>query len=83
MYLIRARLTWPARAGNAEFPARRIGRLLGHRDHSTVLHGVAVFTAWLASRRPEDASLRHTVRALDATLDASDEDRDHARQWAA
>jgi len=83
MYLMRARLTWPARARNVEFPARRIGRLLGHRDHSTVLHGVAVIVARLTSSRPEDASLRHTVRALDATLDASDEDRDHARQWAA
>ncbi len=71
------------RARNAAFPARRIGRLLGHRDHSTVLHGVAVIAARLASGRPEDASLRHMVHALDATLDASDEDREHARHRAA
>jgi len=34
-----------------------------------VLHGVAVIAARLASGRQEDASLRHMVRALDATLD--------------
>ncbi|MCA1599307.1 MAG: hypothetical protein LC769_09900, partial [Chloroflexi bacterium] len=83
MYLMRARLTWPTPTRNAEFPARRIGRLLGHRDHSTVLHGVAVIVARLVTGGPEDACLRQIVSALDATLDASDEDREHARQWAA
>ncbi len=71
MYLMRTRLLWPMPTRNREFPTARIGRLLGHRDHSTVLHGVAVIAARLASGRQEDASLRHMVRAIDATLDGA------------
>ena len=74
MWLMRTRLTWPLPTRNRAFPCARIGRLLGGRDHSTALHGVAVIAARLASGRPEDASLRHRVRALGAALDATDED---------
>ncbi len=71
MYLMRTRLTWPLPTRDAAFPSKRIGRLLGHRDHSTVLHGAAVIAARLVSGRPEDASLRQMVRALGVTLDAT------------
>jgi chromosomal replication initiation ATPase DnaA len=71
MYLMRTRLTWPLPTRDAAFPSKRIGRLLGHRDHSTVLHGAAVIAARLVSGRQEDASLRHMVRAIDATLDGT------------
>jgi len=71
MYFMRTRLTWPTPTRNAAFPCDRIGRLLGHRDHSTVLHGVAVIAARLASGREDDAALRHLVDALAATLDAT------------
>jgi len=54
-------------ARDAEFPARRIG----HRDHSTVLHGVAVIAARLDSGRQGDVYLRHMVRSIGATLDAT------------
>jgi len=81
MWLMRTRLTWPLPTRNAAFPSERIGRLLGHRDHSTVLHGAAVIAARLVSGRPEDASLRQMVRALGAALDATDED-DTRRQAA-
>jgi len=81
MWLMRTRLTWPLPTRNAAFPSERIGRLLGHRDHSTVLHGVAVIAARLASGRGEDASLRQMVRAIGAALDATDED-DTRRQAA-
>ncbi len=81
MWLMRTRLTWPLSTRNRAFPCARIGRLLGHRDHSTVLHGAAVIAARLASGRPEDASLRHRVRAPGAALDATDED-DTRRQAA-
>jgi len=74
MYLMRTRLTWPIPMGNRELPCERIGWLLSHRDHSTVLHGATVIAARLDSDRPEDASLRHRVRALGATLDAIYED---------
>ncbi len=83
MYLMRTRLTWPLPTRNGAFPATRIGRLLGGRDHSTVLHGVAVIAARLASGRGEDASLRQMVRALGATLDATDEGEGVPRQRAA
>ncbi len=81
MYLMRTRLTWPLPTRNGAFPSERIGRLLGHRDHSTVLHGAAVIAARLASGRGEDAALRQMVRALGAALDATDED-DTRRQAA-
>jgi chromosomal replication initiation ATPase DnaA len=81
MYLMRTRLTWPLSTRNGAFPSERIGRLLGHRDHSTVLHGAAVIAARLASGRGEDAALRQMVRALGAALDATDED-DTRRQAA-
>jgi len=71
MYLMRTRLTWPLPTRNGAFPATRIGQMLGGRDHSTVLHGVAVIAARLASGRPEDASLRQMVRAIGVTLDAT------------
>jgi len=71
MYLMRTRLLWPMPTRNRAFPTGRIGRLLGHRDHSTVLHGVTVIAARLASGRQEDASLRHMVRAIDVTLDGA------------
>jgi len=83
MWLMRTRLTWPTPIRNAAFPSERIGRLLGHRDHSTVLHGVAVIAARLVTGRPEDACLRQMVRAIGATLDATDEGEDVARQRAA
>ncbi len=71
MYLIRTRLTWPLPTRNGAFPAARIGRLLGGRDHSTVMHGVAVIAARLVSGQADDAALRHVVDALAATLDAT------------
>jgi len=83
MYLMRTRLLWPTPTRNAVFPSERIGRLLGHRDHSTVLHGVAVIAARLVTGRPEDACLRQMVRAIGATLDATYEGEDVPRQRAA
>ncbi len=79
MYLMRTRLLWPTPTRNAAFPSERIGRLLGHRDHSTVLHGVAVIAARLVTDRPEDASLRQIVNALGTALDATDEDATRRR----
>jgi len=83
MWLMRTRLTWPLPTRNRAFPCVRIGRLLGHRDHSTVLHGVSVIAARLTSGRGEDASLRQMVRAIGATLDATYEGEDVPRQRAA
>jgi len=65
----------------ATVPLTRIGRLLGHRDHATVLHGVVVIAARLASGRLEDASLRQMVCAIGTALDATD--KGDARQQAA
>jgi len=48
-----------------------------------VLHGVAVIAARLASGRQEDAYLRHMVRALNATLDATYETEGLPHQQAA
>jgi len=45
MRLMRTRLLWPLPTRNRAFPATRIGWLLGGRDHSIVMHGVAVITA--------------------------------------
>ncbi len=74
MYLIRVDLCWPlgtgARARNERFPAQRIGRLLGGRDHATVLHGVGAIAARLAG----DHTLRYMVRSIRATRDATYED---------
>ncbi len=83
MYLMRLRLRWPLPARTTAFPCTRIGRLLGGRDHSTVLHGVALITVRLASGRQEDASLRQIVRALGATLDATYEAKGLPPQRAA
>ncbi len=83
MYLMRTRLLWPTPTRNAAFPSERIGRLLGHRDHSTVLHGVAVIAARLVTDHSEDACLRQIVNALGAALDAIDEGRTHAHRRAA
>ncbi len=54
MWLMWTRLTWPLLTRNRAFPCTRIGRLLGHRDHATVLHGGAVIAAWLASAESGD-----------------------------
>ena len=83
MYLMRTRLTWPLPTRNGAFPATRIGRLLGGRDHSTVLHDVAVIAARLSSGREDDAALRPLVDALAATLDAVDEGAATPRRQAA
>ena len=83
MWLMRTRLTWPLPTRDRAFPCVRIGRLLGHRDHSRVLHGVAVIAVRLASGRQEDAYLRHMVRDLAATLDATYEVEEAPHQQAA
>jgi len=83
MYLMRTRLTWPRPPRNGSFPATRIGRLLGGRDHSTVMHGVAVIAARLSSGREDDVALRHLVDALAATLGAADEGAELLRRHAA
>ncbi len=56
MWLMRTRLTWPLPTRNRAFPCARIGQLLGGRDHSTALHGVAVIAARLASGRGDHPS---------------------------
>jgi len=56
MYLMRTRLTWPTPGRDVAFPSERIGRLLGHRDHSTVLHGPAVIRG-AAGQRPTGGRL--------------------------
>lgn len=61
---MRPRLLWPMPTSNRAFPIERIDRLLGHRDHSPVLHGVVGIAAHLASSRQEDASLGQMVRAI-------------------
>jgi len=83
MYLRRTRLTWPRPTRNGAFPAARIGRLLGGRDHSTVIHDVAVIVGRLDSGQPKDASLRQMVRVLAATLDATYEAEGLPRRRAA
>ena len=83
MWLMRTRLAWPLPTRDRAFPCVRIGRLLGHRDHATVLHGVAVIAARLVSDRQEDAYLRHMVRNLAATLDATYEVEKVPHQQAA
>jgi len=83
MWLMRTHVRWPLPARTIDIPCARIGHLLGGRDHSTVVHGVAVIAARLASGRPEDAYLRQMVRALAATLDATYEAEGRPRQRAA
>ncbi len=83
MYLIRTRVLWPTPTHNRAFPCVRIGRLLGGRDHTTIMHGVVVIAARLVSARQEDAALRQMVRAIGAALDATDQDPAHAGQRAA
>jgi len=83
MYLMHTQLTWPLPTRNGAFPATRIGRLLGGRDHSTVRHGVAMIAARLSSGRGEDAAIRHLVDALAATRDAADEGAATRRRQAA
>jgi len=82
MWLMRTRLTWRTPTHNREFPCERIGRLLGGRDHATVLHGVAMIAARLDSQREEDA-LPVLVGAIGATLDGADENGERAHQRAA
>jgi len=83
MWLMRTRLRWPLPTRTTAFPCTRIGRLLGGRDHATVLHGVAVIAARLASGREASSSLRQLVNALGAVLDAVDEGQTHAHRRAA
>jgi len=66
-----AHLRCPLSTRTTAFPYTRIGRLLGGRDHATVLHGVAVIASRLTSSREEDVSLRHMVCGLAAMLDDS------------
>ncbi len=67
MHVMRARLCWPLATRNAPFPFEQIGALLGARDHSTIMHGVAAIAARLDGA---DGCLRYMVRAIHATLDA-------------
>jgi chromosomal replication initiation ATPase DnaA len=83
MYLMRTRLRWPLPAHTTAFPCARIGRLLGGRDHATVMHGVAVIAVRLASGREEDTYLRHMVSALGATLDATYKAKERRHRRAA
>ncbi len=67
MHAMRARLLWPLAVRNAPVPFGWIGALLGERDHSTIMHGVAAITprsctasppsprAWPATPRPTGA----------------------------
>ena len=81
MHAMRARLLWPLAVRNAPVPFGRIGALLGERDHSTILHGVAAIAARLAGDAEADGCLRYTARAIHAALDASYE-ADDARPAA-
>ncbi len=80
MHAMRVRLLWPLPARNAPFPFEQIGALLGERDHSTVMHGVAAIAARLDGA---DGCLRYMVRAIHATLDATYEDDADRRGHAA
>ncbi len=80
MWLMRTRLTWPLPTRTVAFSCTRIGRLRGHRDHSTVLHGVAVIAARLVTGRQEDAYLRQMVCSASATRDTRRDRRE--RHWA-
>ena len=67
MHVMRARLCSPQATRNAPIPFEQIGALLGARDHSTIMHGVAAIAARLDGA---DGCLRYMVRAIHATLDA-------------
>jgi len=71
MHAMRARLLWPLATRNAPFPFERIGALLGERDHSTIMHGVAAIAARLSGDAETDRCLRYTARAINAALDAT------------
>ncbi len=71
MHAMRARLLWPLATRNAPFPFERIGALLGERDHSTIMHGVAAIAARLSGDAVTDRCLRYTARAINAALDAT------------
>ncbi len=83
MYLMRTRLTWLTLARGAAFPMARIGRLLGGRDHSTVMHGAAVIATRLDSGRQEDAYLHHMICSIGTTLDATYEAEEARHRRAA
>jgi len=74
MHAMRVRLRWPLATRTAPFPFERIGALLGARDHSTVMHGVAAIAARLDGAAEDAGGLRYMVRALHAMLDATYED---------
>jgi chromosomal replication initiation ATPase DnaA len=71
MHAMRLRLRWPLATRNVPFPFERIGALLGERDHSTIMHGVAAIAARLGGDADGDGCLRHTVRSIHTTLDAT------------
>jgi len=79
MHAMRARLRWPTATRDAPFPFGRIGALLGERDHSTIMHGVAAIAARLADDAEGEGCLRYTVRAIHATLDMMYEGDDARR----
>jgi len=66
-----ARTWWP----DLSYP--RIGRLLGGRDHSTVLHGLRQFEEW----RARDRDLQDKVARLLASR-LSDQHNAHVRAWS-
>jgi len=72
MHAMRVRLRWPLATRTAPVPFGRIAALLGERDHSTIMHGVAVIAARLGD--DADGCLRYTARAIHATLHATYED---------
>jgi len=71
MHAMRARLLWPLATRNAPFPFERIGALLGERDHSTIMHGVAAIATRLRGDAETDGCLRYTAWAINAALDAT------------
>jgi chromosomal replication initiator protein len=54
MYLLRE---------DAQLPLKQVGLLLGHRDHSTIIHGVQKVSRQLA-QDPRTASQLADVRAM-------------------
>jgi chromosomal replication initiator protein len=78
MYLMRTDLRWPTLTRSIPFPAARIGQFLGGRDHSTVIHDIAVIAARLAT----DTALRALVTDLRIRLDRTYEDPDARRRAA-
>ncbi len=71
MHAMRARLRWPLAVRNAPVPFEQIGALLGERDHSTIMHGVAAIAARLRGGAEADECLRYMARAIHAALDAT------------